>query len=90
MCGDDEFTREVINKANRLKVISKWGTGIDSIDKEYAKKKGIKVNNTPNACTKPVADRTLGMILNFVRNISFIDDNMKKRQMGENILQIFM
>jgi len=29
MCGDDEFTREVINKANRLKIISKWGTGID-------------------------------------------------------------
>lgn len=78
MCGDDEFTRKVINKANRLKVISKWGTGIDSIDKEYANKKGIKVSNTPNAFTEPVADTTLGMILNFARNISFIDDNMKK------------
>lgn len=78
MCGDDEFTRKVINAANRLKVISKWGTGIDSIDKEYAKKKGIKINNTPNAFTEPVADTTLGMILNFARNISLIDDNMKK------------
>jgi len=78
MCGDDRFTKNVIDKAKKLKIVSKWGTGIDSIDKEYANKKGIVVCNTPNAFTKPVADTTLGMILNFARNISFIDDEMKK------------
>ena len=39
ICGDDEISKKVIDKAKKLKVISKWGTGIDSIDKEYALKK---------------------------------------------------
>ena len=39
ICGDDEITKKVIDKAKKLKVISKWGTGIDSIDIEYLKKK---------------------------------------------------
>ena len=39
ICGDDEFTKKVINKAKSLKVISKWGTGLDSIDVNYARKK---------------------------------------------------
>ena len=39
ICSDDEVTKNVINKAKKLKVISKWGTGIDSIDKNHALKK---------------------------------------------------
>ena len=45
LSGDDEITKKVIDKAKNLKVISKWGTGIDSIEHEYAQKKGIKVFN---------------------------------------------
>ena len=48
VCGDDEITDRVIDKAKNLKVISKWGTGLDSINVKYARKKGIKVFNTPN------------------------------------------
>ena len=68
ICGDDEFTKKVINKAKSLKVISKWGTGLDSIDVNYARKKGIKIYNTPNAFTKSVAQLALSFILNFSRN----------------------
>ena len=39
ICSDDEFTKKVLAKAKNLKVISKWGTGIDSIDYKYARKK---------------------------------------------------
>lgn len=39
ICGDDEITKKVIDKAKKLEVISKWGTGLDSIDVNYAKKK---------------------------------------------------
>ena len=42
LSGDDEITKKVIDKAINLKVISKWGTGIDSIEHEYAKKKGLR------------------------------------------------
>ena len=38
ICGDDEITKKVINTAVNLKVISKWGTGLNSIDVSYAKK----------------------------------------------------
>ena len=38
ICGDDEITKKVIDVSKKLKVISKWGTGIDSINLKYAKK----------------------------------------------------
>jgi phosphoglycerate dehydrogenase-like enzyme len=78
ICGDNPFTKNVINKAEKLKVIVKWGTGVDSIDVSYAEKKGIKFYNTPNAFTEPVSDTVLGFILSFARNISFSDKLMKK------------
>ena len=46
VCSDDEFSKKVLLKAKKLKVISKWGTGIDSIDADFAKKRGIKIFNT--------------------------------------------
>lgn len=69
LCGDDRITEKVIDAAGKLKAIVKWGTGIDSISKEYAESKGIKVCRTPNAFTDPVADTTLGLMLNEVRGI---------------------
>jgi D-3-phosphoglycerate dehydrogenase len=70
LCGDDRITKEVIDEAKKLKVIVKWGTGIDSIDKEYAEKKNIPVMRTPNAFTEPVSDTTIGLMLNEVRGIA--------------------
>ena len=69
ICGDDEVDENVIKKANKLKVISKWGTGIDSIKKELCLKNGIKVCNTPNAFTDSVAQLALSYILAFSKNI---------------------
>jgi len=78
ICGDDRYTPKVIDLCiPRLKVISKWGTGIDSIDKEYAESKGVKVMNTPNAFTLPVADSVMGYILAFARRQIWMDKAMK-------------
>ena len=69
ICGDDQITRRVLDAAPRLRVISKWGTGIDSIDLEYAKRRGVAVCNTPGAFSEPVADTVLGYILLFARKL---------------------
>ena len=69
ICGDDQFTEAVLNEAPRLKVISKWGTGIDSIDMDAAARLRIRVCNTTNVFTDAVADTTLGYMLNFARGL---------------------
>jgi phosphoglycerate dehydrogenase-like enzyme len=73
ICGDDQFTERVLRAAPRLKVISKWGTGIDSIDSSVAAELGIRVCNTPNAFTDAVADTTLGYVLSFARQLPRMD-----------------
>ena len=78
VCGDDHYTAEVIRRcAPRLKVISKWGTGIDSIDKEAAEAIGIQVFRTLNAFTVPVSDSVMGYILAFARCQPWMDDDVK-------------
>lgn len=70
ICGDDRFTERVFAAAApRLRVIVKWGTGIDSIDAAAAQRHGVRVCNTPGAFTDPVADSVLGYILAFARRI---------------------
>lgn len=81
VCGDDRYTARVLEAcAPRLKVISKWGTGIDSIDSQAAERLGIQVCRTPNAFTLPVADTVLGYMLAFVRRQPWMDRDMKQGQ----------
>lgn len=78
ICGDDRFTARVLDAAPKLRVISKWGTGIDSIDREACQARGIAVKNTPNAFSEPVADSIFGYVLVFARNIAAMDRAMKQ------------
>jgi D-3-phosphoglycerate dehydrogenase len=78
ICGDDRYSARVIEAcAPRLKVISKWGTGIDSIDAEACFRYEIKLCRTPNAFTLPVADTVIGYILAFARRQPWMDKEMK-------------
>jgi D-3-phosphoglycerate dehydrogenase len=84
ICGDDELTKKVLKRAKRLKIISKWGTGIDSIDKDYAKQKGIILKNSPGAFSKSVSQHAIGLIFSILRNIvcnhnDIIKGNWSKR-----------
>jgi D-3-phosphoglycerate dehydrogenase len=79
ICGDDRYTPRALEAcAPRLKVISKWGTGIDSIDKAACARLGIQLRNTPNAFTLPVADTVMGYILAFARRQPWMDKMMKQ------------
>lgn len=75
--GIDELSAEIIEKANKLKVISKYGTGLDNIDIHMAPKKKIIVTNTPTANVDAVADLAFGLILSLARRIPEADQKTK-------------
>lgn len=78
ICGDDRYTARVLQAcAPRLKVVSKWGTGTDSIDRAACDRLGIQLRNTLNAFTLPVADSVLGYILAFARQQPWMDRAIK-------------
>jgi len=77
ICGDDRYTAAVIDAAPRLKVISKWGTGVDSFDHDAARARGIAICRTPNAFTEPVSDSTLGYMLCFARGLPWMNSEVK-------------
>jgi len=78
ICGDDRYTPRVLEAcAPRLKVISKWGTGVDSIHAETCARLGIQLCRTPNAFTIPVADTVLGYLLAFARRQPWMSQQMK-------------
>ena len=80
IAGDDEINEEVIVKSKSLglKVIIKWGIGVDNIDLKAAKKNNISVFNTPNVFGGEVAEQALSMILNLSRGTNLIDREVRK------------
>ena len=70
LCGDDAITRSVIDKSlPRLKVISKYGIGLDKIDVAYATEKRLPVLNTPGVNHTTVAEHTFGLLLGITKKI---------------------
>ena len=79
ICGDDRYTARVLEACSpRLKVISKWGTGVDSIDASACSRFNVILARTPNAFTTPVADTVLGYILAFSRRGPWMNAAMKR------------
>ena len=77
ICGDDVYSARVIEACSpRLKVVSKWGTGIDAIDKAACKKYNVMIGNTLNAFTIPVSETAVGYMLNFARGLTVMDRTM--------------
>jgi len=77
IAGDDVFSEKVLLHASKLKVISKWGVGVDSIDLEAAKRLGITVSNTPNVFGDEVADLVIGYIILLSRKMHQIDRSVR-------------
>lgn len=73
-----KIDREIIEKADSLRLIVRAGAGLDNIDLEAAKSKNIKVESTPAALTQSVAELTIGLILSLLRSIAYSDRSMKR------------
>lgn len=71
ICGDDEITRNVIESGvgSKLKIISKYGIGLDKIDLDAAKEFNIPVTNCPGVNQVTVAEHVFALLLSFVKNI---------------------
>ena len=67
------FTREIIESADKLKVIGRHGVGVDSIDIKAASERGIPVVHTPNANMVSVAEHTIGFILALAKRLVISD-----------------
>jgi D-3-phosphoglycerate dehydrogenase len=70
MVRTSPMTPAVIDSFPRLRIISRYGVGIDTIDIDYAKAKGIIVTNTPNANSNSVAELIIGMALDCAHKIT--------------------
>ena len=74
------ITKELIDKANSLKIIARCGVGIDNIEISEATKKNIFVTNTPNANIISAAELTIGLMIAAARNISIADNSLKNKE----------
>lgn len=73
-----KVTKDVINAADKLKIIGRAGVGLDNVDVDAASKKGVIVVNTPGGNTISTAEHTFSMMLALSRNIPQADLSMRK------------
>ena len=72
-----KITKEVIEAADILKLVVRAGVGLDNVDQEAAKAKGVEVQNTPEAPTVSVAELVLALMFALARNVTKADSSMK-------------
>ncbi len=86
VAGVEPLNKTVMDALPQLKCISRVGVGMDSVDLDYAKEKGIIVVNTPDGPTRSVAEMTIAMTFSLLRKIPQADANIKngiwKKEIG--------
>ena len=72
-----KITREVIEAADKLKLVVRAGVGLDNVDSAAAAEKGVEVMNTPEAPTVSVAEMVFSLMFSLARNVTQADSSMK-------------
>jgi phosphoglycerate dehydrogenase-like enzyme len=75
--GLEKIDREMINRLQHLKIISKYGVGLDNIDIEYCKRKNIHIGWTPGVNKTSVAEMTVAFMIALSRNIYLTSNQLK-------------
>jgi len=92
IAGTEPYNAETLVRADRLKVISRVGIGLDSVDLKYCRERGIAVTYTPDAPSDAVAELTVANILNLVRHIHASDRSVREgawnRLMGRLVREL--
>jgi len=79
-----KINKDILQEANKLKIIARCGVGIDNIDIEEATNKEIYVTNSPNANIISVAELTIGLIISAARNIHTSNNSLKDKNWDRN------
>lgn len=82
-----KVTKEVLESADELKLVVRAGVGLDNVDQDAAKEKGVKVMNTPEAPTVSVAEMVLSLMFALSRQITTADSSMKDEKWEKKKLQ---
>jgi D-3-phosphoglycerate dehydrogenase len=80
IAGTEEISKEIIEKADSLKVISRCGVGLDNVDLKAAEGRKILVFSSSGGVVQAVAELTLGLILNSLRSVSMMDRAIRQRK----------
>lgn len=80
IAGTEPITKKVLKNAKNLKIISRVGIGLDSVDLMAAKNSQIAVSYTPDAPAPAVAELTIGLMLSLLRNIHLANLTMHQKQ----------
>mgnify|MGYP000681040051 CR=1 FL=1 len=92
IAGTEQITTKVMDRASNLKMISRVGIGLDSVDLLAAEERGIKVSYTPEAPAPAVAELTLGLMLSLLRSVhvsnSMMHDGHWHRFFGRRLAEV--
>jgi len=77
IAGVAPITSEMLDLAPNLRIISRYGVGVDSVDLGAAKKHGVLVANTPGANSNSVAELALSLMFSAIRNLSESNANVR-------------
>ncbi len=81
-----KVTKEVIVRADKLKVIGRAGIGVDNVDVEAATEKGIVVMNTPQGNALAAAEHTIALLFATARKVTLADATMKQGKWEKKLL----
>lgn len=80
IAGTEPITDHVMSRASNLKMISRVGIGLDSVDLLAAERRGIKVSYTPDAPAPAVAELTIGLMITLLRSVHLSNLKMHQRE----------
>jgi len=92
IAGTEQITDKVMGVASKLKLISRVGIGLDSVDLLAAERRGIKVSYTPDAPAPAVAELTIGLMFSLLRSVHVVNVQMHRgewhRHFGRRIPEV--
>jgi D-3-phosphoglycerate dehydrogenase len=82
LCGREPYTEEVFAGAPKLKMVIRYGVGVDTIDLDAATKHGVMVGHLPDFCTREVANHALVLLLNCAKKVRQLDHTLREEGWG--------